>query len=80
MMEVADIVEFRFEPALESTTGERQFLSALLWGDNGLVTMDIGSGEVSMYSSLIDALSGIGVWRLLILLLASVKGDRIALE
>jgi hypothetical protein len=79
-MEVADIVEFRLEPALESTTGERQVLSALLWGDKGLVSMDIGSGEVNMYSSLIDARSAIGVWQLLTLLLASVKGDRTALE
>lgn len=79
-MEVADIVEFRLESALESTTGERQVLSALLCGDKGLVTMDIGSGEVSMYSSLINARSAIGVWQLLTLLLASVKGDRTALE
>jgi hypothetical protein len=52
----------------------------LFLGDRGLSTIDMGTGEVKACSSLIGPRSVVGVWQLLILLLASVNGDRIVLE
>jgi hypothetical protein len=46
MIEAAETVEWRLESAFEVVVGERQLLSTYPFCEIGLVTIDIGCGDV----------------------------------
>lgn len=78
MTEFADKVEFRLDEVFGFAVGERQLLSTYLFCSGGLVTIDIGCGELRYWRPPIDSspCTKFGLGQLLTLLLTSTRGAR----